>query len=386
MASLTSYCYKIILLILSSFFISYTSSSSSATHTTRIANDRFTKIFAFGDSYTDTGNTKSDTGPSGFMQVSKPPYGMTHFHHPTNRYTDGRLVIDFVTEELSLPYLPPYLDPKADKFHGVNFAVGGATAITNSFFVRNNLTLDRTPQSILTELAWFKKYFKSRGCQGTKSPECKALMTESLFWIGEIGANDFVYNLAATIPHNIIQKLAIDSITLFLKELLDMGAKYIVVQGIPTTGCLPLALTLSAPDDRDDIGCVASVNNQTYHHNSLLQVRLKYLRKRYPHAIISYADFWNAYSKIMKNTRNYGFLEPFRTCCGTGGPPYNFDPLATCGSQTASKPCSHPARYINWDGIHLTEAMYKRVADLLLHGGYTNPPFDFLLSSRRREG
>ncbi|KAF9587687.1 hypothetical protein IFM89_004519 [Coptis chinensis] len=382
MASFVSFSFQITFLILA-IFISHTSSSPTTVNSSRHDAYHFTKIFAFGDSYTDTGNTKSGTGPTGFMQVSKLPYGISFFHHPTNRYTDGRLVIDFVAEALSLPYLPPYLNAKANQLHGLNFAVAGATAIKHSFFVQNNLTQNRTPQSLLTELAWFKQFLKSRDCRGTKLPECNALMTDSLFWIGEIGVNDIAYNLGSSVSNALIQKLTIDSITLFLQEMLNLGAKYIVVQGAPPTGCLPLALTLAATDDRDDIGCVASANNQTYHHNSLLQTRLQYLRRRYPHAIISYADYWNAYHIIMKNTQKYGFTEPFKACCGSGGAPYNFDIFATCASQAASKACPNPAQYINWDGVHLTEAMYKVVADLFLHGGYTHPPFDFLLSSRR---
>ncbi|CAH9104493.1 unnamed protein product [Cuscuta europaea] len=91
------------------------------------------RIYAFGDSFTDTGNTHSATGPSSFTYVSNPPYGRTFFHRPTNRYSDGRLVIDFVTQALSLPFLPPYLNPNADRSYGVNFAVGGSTAIDHRF-------------------------------------------------------------------------------------------------------------------------------------------------------------------------------------------------------------------------------------------------------------
>lgn len=213
------------------FFILLALSPSLVTATSvKVPNDHFTRIFAFGDSYTDTGNTKSGTGPQGFMQVSNPPYGMTHFHHSTNRYSDGRLVIDFVAETLSLPYLPPYLNPKADRSHGVNFAVAGATAIDHSFFVRNNLTLNITPQSILTELAWFRKFLKSRGCNGTDLPACRAIMKDSLFWIGEIGVNDFAYNLGATVPDTLVQKLAIDSITLFL-QVFSSYFLYLICRG-----------------------------------------------------------------------------------------------------------------------------------------------------------
>ncbi|KAL5717852.1 hypothetical protein ACHQM5_010813 [Ranunculus cassubicifolius] len=378
---MASSSHQIALLTLIIFFNSHTTSTATP-------KDHFTAIFAFGDSYTDTGNTRSnaDSGPNGFRQVSYPPYGMTHFGHPTNRYSDGRLVIDFVAESLLLPYLPPYLNQKADKTHGVNFAVAGSTAIKHEFFVRNNLTLNTTPQSLLTQLTWFKSFLKNRGCQDKKSPTCNGLVTDSLFWIGEIGANDYAYNLGKTVPETVIQKLTMESITLFLQELLSMGAKYIVVQGIPPTGCLPLAMALGANEEKDKIGCLASVNNQSSRHNSLLQDRLDYFRKQYPHAIISYADYYNAYHMIMENSTKYGFREPFMACCGTGGPPLNFDLFNTCGSPKASKACSSPAQYINWDGVHLTEDMYKVVSDLFLHGGYTRPSFDFLKSSRRQEG
>ncbi|MCI14750.1 GDSL esterase/lipase [Trifolium medium] len=136
--------------------ILFSIASSAVTLTAEESSRPFKKIYAFGDSFTDTGNTKNAEGPSGFGHVSNSPYGTTFFNHSTNRYSDGRLVIDFVTESLSLPYLPPYRHIKRynDTF-GVNFAVGGSTAINHEFFVRNNLSLDITPQSIQTQILWF---------------------------------------------------------------------------------------------------------------------------------------------------------------------------------------------------------------------------------------
>lgn len=54
-----------------------------------------------------------------------------------------------------------------------------------------------------------------------------------------------------------------------------------VVQGHPATGCLTLAMSLAAEDDRDYLGCVQSVNNQSYTHNLALQYKLKQLRLVY---------------------------------------------------------------------------------------------------------
>ncbi|PIN18838.1 Sinapine esterase [Handroanthus impetiginosus] len=57
----------------------------------------YESIISLGDSYADTGNLlqlkileESDLALSGY-----PPYGRNFFHHPTGRYSDGRLIIDF---------------------------------------------------------------------------------------------------------------------------------------------------------------------------------------------------------------------------------------------------------------------------------------------------
>ncbi|OMP05782.1 Lipase, GDSL [Corchorus olitorius] len=366
------------------FLFSHSLPSAYASAITDLTSQRpFKKIYAFGDSFTDTGNTESLTGPNGFVHVSNPPYGTTFFHHPTNRYSDGRLVIDFVAQSLSLPFLPPYRKSQGkDTAYGVNFAVAGSTAINHAFFVKNNLSLDITPESLQTQMIWFNKYLESQGCQVPESsgPECKQALDDALFWVGEIGVNDYAYTLGSTISDDTIRKLAIYSFTEFLQALLQKGAKYVVVQALPTTGCLPLAMTLAPADDRDDLGCVKSVNNQTYAHNLVLQAKLSDLRMQFPDAVIVYADYWNAYRAVMKNPEKYGFKESFKACCGAGDP-YNFGVFETCGSPSIIA-CSNPSEYINWDGVHLTEAMYKVLADMFLNGNLTNPPFKSLLERK----
>lgn len=362
------------------FFCSSNFALNSAVQTT----SPFKKIYAFGDSFTDTGNTRSASGPSGFGHVSSRPYGSTFFHHPTNRYSDGRLMIDFVTETLSSPYLPPYRGHKGNAPHGINFAVAGSTAINHAFFVKNNLTLDMTPQSIQTQMIWFNKFLESQGCKGavSSSPECKAVFDDALIWVGEIGVNDYAYTVGSSVSSDTIRKLAISSVTGFLQTLLKKGVKHVVVQGLPPTGCLPLAMVLASEDDRDDLGCVKSANNQSYTHNVVYQKTVQDLRKQFPDAVIAYLDYWNAYATVMKNPKKYGFEEPFMACCGSGGPPYNFEVFSTCGTSNASA-CSNPSQYINWDGVHLTEAMYKVLSHMFLSGTFSHPPFGSFMDRKQ---
>lgn len=50
----------------------------------------FPAIFNFGDSNSDTG------GLSAAFGQAPPPNGITFFHTPAGRFSDGRLVIDFI--------------------------------------------------------------------------------------------------------------------------------------------------------------------------------------------------------------------------------------------------------------------------------------------------
>nr|GEV30191.1 hypothetical protein [Tanacetum cinerariifolium] len=275
----------------------------------------FNKIYVFGDSNIDTGNNDNSRGPIIWRHISDLPYGRTFFHHATNRYSDGRVVIDFVAEYLNLPFIPPYANKSADTTHGVNFAVGGGTVIPYSFFKKINSTYDFVPESLYpTQLDWFKDHIKGSG-----------------------------------------------------------------LQGLPTTGCFPLAFVFGdLPTERDDIGCVAAKNKQSYDHNVVLQAKLRSLRKNFPSTVIVYGDDWHAYREVYKNPTKYGFTERFNACCGNRSAPHNVNLMNMCGAPE-TKSCKHPSRYMNWDGLHVTEGMSRAVSKLFLDGSFAQPSFPYLL-------
>lgn len=98
---------------------------------------------------------------------------------------------------------------------------------------------------------------------------------------------------------------------------------------------------------------------------SVLQLLLRY----------DYLKCFKCWTSRWSNHRIHliaGFTEnTSRACCGGGGT-YNYNLSALCGLPGASA-CANPAKSINWDGRHTTEAANQWIAKALLNGIYTIP-------------
>ncbi|OVA20513.1 Lipase [Macleaya cordata] len=349
----------------------------------------FSKIFAFGDSFTDTGNAKAvgDLVAFGKSLTAGSPYGSSFFQDTISRFCDGRLIIDFLAECFDLPYIPAYKNSSADFSSGCNFAIAGSTVFDSDYYVKNRvgraLKWKEVPVSLKTQIDWFNEHLKQVECKGKDANACKAQMGNSLCWIGEMGGSDYSRTFGPQVKVESITEMAVDHVCKLLKALLDSGAKYIVVQGLPPSGCLPLDMSLAPPFDHDEIGCAGSVNSIIKSHNDLLQKKVNEIRTQYPGCMILFADFWGAFATIIKNPMQYGFEETFKACCGSPSGPFNFDSNAVCGSSDKATKCGNPAKHINWDGVHLTEAMYQNVANLFFNQGFCKPSFSELVNAKR---
>ncbi|KAF8046758.1 hypothetical protein N665_3442s0001, partial [Sinapis alba] len=152
---------------------------------------RFKSIISFGDSIADTGNLLALSDPNHLPHVAFSPYGETFFHHPTGRLSNGRLIIDFIAEFLGFPLVPPFYGSQNANFEkGVNFAVGGATALERSFLEERGIHFTCTNTSLGVQLKSFKDSFPKL-C-GSPS-DCRDMMENALILMGEIGGNDYTY-------------------------------------------------------------------------------------------------------------------------------------------------------------------------------------------------
>ncbi|KAJ0960931.1 hypothetical protein J5N97_001187 [Dioscorea zingiberensis] len=85
---------------------------------------------------------------------------MFHVNHKL-RFSDGRIIADFIANAVGLPFLAPYLPHYGDgrSFKkGVNFAVGGATALNDDFFDKKGIKLVAKNISLDVQLKWFKEF------------------------------------------------------------------------------------------------------------------------------------------------------------------------------------------------------------------------------------
>ncbi|KAL5226928.1 hypothetical protein ABZP36_015193 [Zizania latifolia] len=342
----------------------------------------YTSIFSFGDSYTDTGNFVIISGPTTpELAMTKPPYGMTFFGHPTGRISDGRLIIDFIAEALGLPLLPPSFAANRSFEQGANFATAGGTALDRTFFVVNNYTvLSPFNISLRDQLRWFDG-MKPSLCAGTPGG-CRGFFSKSLFVVGELGWNDYASVLLAgggAGEARSVTPQVVSMICAGTQKLIEDGARTVVVSGISPMGCtsgnLVLFASSSEEDYEPDTGCLKSLNLLSMEHNQLLREALTQLRGRNPGVRIIYGDFYTPLAELAATPRRFGIDGEdgaLRACCGGGGGRYNFNLSSACGMEGVTA-CDDPSSYVNWDGVHLTEAAYHHVADGWLWGPYAQP-------------
>ncbi|VAI91294.1 unnamed protein product [Triticum turgidum subsp. durum] len=325
-------------------------------------------IYSLGDSITDTGNLAKEAPPGAFETIKHLPYGVT-FGRPTGRCSDGLLMIDFLAQDMGLPFLNPYLAKNRSFDHGVNFAVAGATAMDPDD--QSNRTF-----SLKLQLRWFKDFMKS---SFDTDEEIRKRLQSSLVLVGEIGGNDYNYALFGNKSVSEVEKLipaVVQTIIDATKEVLDMGASRVIVPGNFPIGCLPSYLTAMAvpePSAYDSTACLKDLNLFAAKHNAQLQRAVAGLRASYPDAAIAYADYFNSFLSLLKGAPALGFDEnsTHTACCGAGGR-YNYDETRMCGVEGTAA-CADPSAYVSWDGIHMTQAAYKAMSRLIYHGRYLQP-------------
>ncbi|KAL0924350.1 hypothetical protein M5K25_005166 [Dendrobium thyrsiflorum] len=306
-------------------------------------------IFAFGDSTVDTGNNNYIATP---VKSNFPPYGRDFFTHiPTGRFTNGKLITDFVASYLGIKEeLPPYLD----------WSLGVDELMTGVSFGSAGSGLDLITAKIsavipvLDQLDYFRNYM-DRLDQMIGMNKREDLIKRAVFVLSA-GTNDFISYSTVPLTREVFsvegyQGFLLDKVKEFIQVLSNLGANRIVVSGLPPMGCLPIVITLKSRDGIHDRGCITSFNSIALDYNLKLQATLQEYSSS-TELQIFYMDSYKPLIDIITSPASYGFMMSSEGCCGTG----LVEAAVLCNQR--SLVCLDASKYIFWDSIHPTEKAY----------------------------
>ncbi|KAL5067737.1 hypothetical protein RYX36_018624, partial [Vicia faba] len=298
------------------------------------------ELFIFGDSYVDTGNTpKSDLGSW------KKPYGITFPGKPAGRFSDGRVLSDFIAKYLGLrsPIPHKFRNIVAKNYlkYGMNFAYGG-TGVFDTAISGPNVT---SQIDSFNQLVQENVYTQSD-------------ITKSIAYVSVAG-NDYSHYLAT---NGSLQGLpsfigsVVKQTTTNLIHLQSLGFKRVVVGALQPLGCLP-----SATAQTSFQSCDTTSNDLVALHNNLLNRSVTKLNQdTNDHTTFAILDIFESFNSVLNNPSRHNIKERFKPCCfGVSSEYY-------CGSVDENNVkkylvCENSESTFFWDRSHPSQAGWNAV-------------------------
>ncbi|XP_011657693.1 GDSL esterase/lipase At5g03610 [Cucumis sativus] len=299
------------------------------------------KLFVFGDSYVDTGNINVNTSSARNF-----PYGITFPGFPSGRFSDGRVLTDFLANYVGLKRSPiPFTAWKktGSKLRakcGINFAFGG-TGVFDTLYPFPNMT---------TQINFFQNLIANSIFTSYDIHSSIALVSPS--------GNDYSFYLATNGSPEGVKPFVIsvvNQISVNLKRIYKLGVKKIVVVGLGPVGCYP---SPTAPSFKK---CNETMNSLAVFHNTLLKQAVEKLNSETKLGGSPNFFILNMYDTVLSIIKNKGnpkvgatFQTPLKPCCF--GVSSNF----SCGSvdEHGNKMytlCKRPDLALFWDTVHPTQ-------------------------------
>jgi phospholipase/lecithinase/hemolysin len=277
----------------------------------------FSDIYIFGDSLSDTGNTRSQV-PLGFVG----PVATIAGYGSNGRFSNGPVWHEYLADDLGEP------SATNSTGGGNNFAYGGAR-VDNAGGVSAGLLTQNT--------AYFSRL-------GGASSDPGALF---IAWAGGNDMRDLVGNADPLAAIN----TQLDSWFGMLDGLLASGVKTLLVPNLPNLGSIPEFRT--GPNSRSATAVSTAWNEG-------LKQGLDELNKT-TDADIFYFDVFSLFNDLLMDPAASGFANTTGQCRSVGsffGVPFE-------------QSCANPSDFVFWDEIHPTTAA---------HGYLGNQAFQLLAS------
>ncbi|XP_018811180.1 GDSL esterase/lipase At5g03610-like [Juglans regia] len=343
---------KILCSLLCCFLISSILSGQQAVqaghHDNVPSNIRPLKLFVFGDSYADTGNTNK-------TQVAwKYPYGITFPGKAVGRFSDGRVLSDYVAKFLGVESPIPYEGWKSSSRgipllkYGMNFAYGG-TGVFDTVLPGPKMTV---------QIDFLEHLLRDNVFTGKD-------LERSVSFVSFAGKDYFTYivtNGSAEGLQSFIRTV-VNQLAINLKRIHGLGVKKIGVTGIVPFGCLPVFTGTSSLQQ-----CNENYNSFLGFHNVLLKQTVEKLNKETKDSPFFIFDLYASFTSAIKNEGSIKFENPLKPCClGTSAVSRE---ILLCGrvDENGAKLytlCENPKSSFFWDVAHPSQEGWRAVYSAL---------------------
>lgn len=293
------------------------------------------RLYVFGDSLSDSGNSKA---------VSNGAVGATF---PPSPYSDGRFSNGLVAAE----YLWQAFNPGDTSFRaslqgGTNYAIGGSTTGEENFIeIWDTTPPPLKPAYVNKGNVWQLNQFVT-SAPGSFSPETSLflvwLFPNDTFWFNASGGQS-VGHVNATNPPSGLIETAVDNIIDTIDILASYGATNFLVPNSPDLGKIPEFIS--------DLGQSAAFTALSNAFNGSLATALSGLSVSRPELDIETYQIDDLLTDVSANPAAFGFTNTTTRCI--------VDPACVGGDANAQ------ARYLFWDGSHPTTAGHALIGKSL---------------------
>ncbi|KAG7961355.1 hypothetical protein I3843_09G011000 [Carya illinoinensis] len=307
------------------------------------SNSHPSKLFVFGDSYSDTGNTDKT------QSAWEYPYGITFPGKPAGRFSSGRVLTDFFAKSIGLKRTPITYRQRNETSlltYGMNFAYGGTGVFE---------TLLKSGPNMTTQIGFLQNLIRDNVFTSADLESSMTLVT--------LAGNDYstyiVRNGSAQGWKPCITAV-VNQLAINLRRIHGMGVKKIVVNALQPLGCAPSNIAKSSFQQ-----CNETENSLVVFHNLLLQQAVTKLNSEAkdsnPFVIL---DLYDSFLSVIKNKGGTHFENPLKPCCFGISSKYNCGSVDENGAKKYTV-CEDPESAFFWDGVHPTQAGWTAVYSVL---------------------
>ncbi|WOL18807.1 GDSL esterase/lipase [Canna indica] len=343
--------FSLAFLMMATVYVAGTSSSemNSCGYYSNQRKGEYDKLFIFGDSYADTGNLGKLLGRN-IARSWFEPYGMSFPAKPAGRFSDGRVLTDYVASFMRIRSPIPYKIRRAGyrlSSYGMNFAVAGSGVFDTGNFQRN--------------LAAQINEFQAQIDAGVFS-KCDIKASAALV---AVSGNDYLHFAEQDPNYSLHLDKFMDRLFIQLKSDLER-LKGMGVPKVMVTNLHPIECTPSYTRPSNYTACALDVSAAVADHNRRIDRMVMELDGARKNTSFLSLDLNTAISNIVLHQVNgtEKFKYALVPCCESKTSTSNCGQVDDEGNKLYEV-CCRPEEHVYWDSVHPTQAGWAAAFEFL---------------------